>query len=122
MRKADPRFLEGLRLFNEEEFYECHEVIEDLWRETRDVYRNLYKGLIQAAAAIYLLRRGPQSGARGLYRSSIRYLTPYAPRAMGVNVARLIRDLESYFQCFKNWDGKTKLQMPRKKIPKLHYL
>ncbi len=121
MRKADPRFRKGLRLFNEKEFFECHEVIEDLWLETRDAYRNLYKGVIQAAAALYLFRRGPQSGARGLYRSSIRYLKPYAPRALGLNVARLTQDMELYFRCFKNWDGKMKLHMPEKEIPKLDY-
>lgn len=119
MRKSDPRFVKGLRLFNEEEFFECHEVIEDLWLETRDEYRNLYKGVIQAAAALYLFRRGPQSGARGLYQSSIRYLKPYAPRALGLNVTRLIRDMDRYFRCFKDWDGKRKLRMPHTEIPKL---
>src|SRR5262245_17764644 len=53
--KIDPRFLEGLHLFNEKEYFECHEVIEDLWLDTPsdDKWRDLYKGVIQAAASLY---------------------------------------------------------------------
>ena len=92
--------MRGLELFNQREFFECHEVIEDLWLKTsaEDTYRDLYKGVIQAAAAIYQLERGVLSGALGLYKTSIVYLEKYKPTALGLNVGRLIEDMKL---CFK---------------------
>jgi uncharacterized protein len=98
--KADARFLEGLRLFNEKEYFECHEVIEELWLETpsEDPYRDLYKGVIQAAACIYQFDRGILSGAEGLYRTSMGYLEKYRPKALGLDVDGLLEGMRSFYK------------------------
>lgn len=110
---VDERFIKGLELFNQGEFFECHEVIEDLWLETptADPHRDLYKGVIQAAAAIYQLDRGILSGALGLYRTSIKYLQKYQSRALGLNVTKLIAEMKL---CFKDYKKK-------RLIPRLEY-
>ena len=92
---ADRRFLKGLELFNRGEYFECHEVIENLWLATpaEDPYRDLYKGVIQAAAAIYQWDRGVFSGARGLHRTAVGYLGKYRPEALGLNVEKMIENL-----------------------------
>lgn len=95
---VDERFRKGIELFNQEEFFECHEVLEDLWLATQDEYKNLYKGLIQAAVALHHLKRRNLSGARKLYQTSSRYLSPYLPHALGLNVAKLILDMKSCFE------------------------
>ena len=96
----DPRFKKGLGLFNEKEFFECHEVIEELWLETpsEDHYRDLYKGVIQAAAAIYQWERGIPTGADGLFKTSVVYLEKYSPNTLGLNVEKMVRDLKSFFK------------------------
>ena len=95
----DARFVKGLELFNEKDYYGCHEVMETLWLETdpADPCRDLYKGVIQAAAAIYQLERGILSGALGLFKTSVVYLDKYKPKALGLNVEKLIRDLKIFF-------------------------
>lgn len=100
MAKPDPRFLEGLRLFNHGDYFECHEVIEELWLKTPklDKYRDLYKGVIQAAAAIYQEQRGIESGALGLRKTAVQYLAKYAPEALGLSVTPLINGLNDYFK------------------------
>ena len=102
MRKdiIDPRFKKGLELFDQKEYFECHEVIEELWLETPsdDKYRDLYKGVIQAAAAIYQLERGVLSGAKGLFKTSGLYLEKYRPEAMGLNIEGFIRKLNDHFK------------------------
>ena len=100
MIDIDPRFLKGLYLFNEGEYFECHEVIEGLWLETpsQDPNRDLYKGVIQAAAAIYQFDRGILSGARGLHKTSVEYLKKYGKKALGLNVEKLVRDLDRFFK------------------------
>ena len=104
----DPRFKKGLELFNQGEYFECHEVIEDLWLETdpKDPYRDLYKGVIQAAAAIYQFDRGILSGAKGLFNTSIEYLESYRPKALGLDVSRLIEGLKNFFGPSGAWDCK----------------
>ena len=96
----DKRFEKGLELFERKEYFECHEVIEELWLETPadDPYRDLYKGVIQAAAAIYQLQRGILSGAKGLFRTSVMYLEKYRPRALGLDVDGFIERLKYFFK------------------------
>ena len=98
--KADERFLEGLHLFNEKEYFECHEVIEDLWLDTPsdDKWRDLYKGVIQAAASLYQYDRGIYSGANGLYRTSVGYLAKYVGDSLGLNVQKLIDEMNVYYK------------------------
>ena len=95
---VDERFKRGIHLFNEEEFFECHEVIEDLWLATSDEYKNLYKGVIQAAVALYHLGRGNMKGARKLYGTSNKYLRKYLPSALGLNVEKLLADMKICFE------------------------
>ena len=75
-------------------------MIEELWLETPtdDKWRDLYKGVIQAAAAIYQHRRGIASGAKGLLRTSLGYLKKYEPTALGLDVSRMVRGMEKGFE------------------------
>ena len=47
----DPLYLKGIAFFNACEFFEAHEVWEDLWKSYAGPLRLFYKGLIQAAVA-----------------------------------------------------------------------
>lgn len=98
--RIDPRFKKGLKLFNQGEFFECHDIIEELWLETPkdDRWRDLYKGVIQAAAAIYQHERGIPSGAEGLRRTSLGYLKKYEPEALGLNVSKLVKEMKDCFE------------------------
>ena len=95
---VDERFRKGIELFNEEEFFECHEVLENLWLATQDEHKDLYKGVIQAAVALYHLDRGNTSGAKKLLKTSTHYLSKYKPEALGLNVEKLINDMKSCFE------------------------
>lgn len=97
---VDPRFKKGLILFNERRYFECHEVVEDLWRKTPsdDPNRDLYKGVIQAAASLYQYDRRVLSGAKGLFRTSAGYLKKYRPRALGLNVEKLVKEMSAFYK------------------------
>lgn len=120
---ADPRFLKGLELFNHGEYFECHEVIEDLWLEVSesDPNRDLYKGVIQAAAAIYQWDRGVLSGARGLYRTSVQYLEKYRPEGLGLNTKKLVLEMKLLFADLDCWDGRGEVPRDKKLTPVLEY-
>ena len=55
---VDPRYAGYFALFNQQKFYEAHDVLEDLWLTDRHgVNGNFYKGLIQLAGAFVHLQK-----------------------------------------------------------------
>ena len=85
----DDRYLAGIRYFNECEFFEAHEVWEDLWQEFQGQSRGFYQGLIQVAVCLHHFGNGNIRGAKKLYESSrYKYLEPYRPQHLGLNLAR----------------------------------
>ncbi len=92
----DERYLKFFELFNERDFYECHEVLEDLWMETTGDERSYYQGLIQTATAFYHLENGNYAGARKLFTTGLSYLAPYPDHYLGF-------DLGSYRRICQDW-------------------
>jgi len=82
----DSRFLAGIELFNRGEFFESHEVWEDLWQECDSTDRRFYQALIQAAVAAYHWSRGNATGAKRLYQSGRKYMEPYRPMYRGLAI------------------------------------
>jgi uncharacterized protein len=88
-------FAQGCEEFNSGKYYECHETFEEIWQEEQGEVRDLYKGLIQVAAAFVHISRGNYRGARRLLSTAIGYLEPYrAPGAMGFNVDEICERAE----------------------------
>lgn len=84
-------------LFNNRDFFEAHEVLEDLWVVEVEPLRTYYKGLIQAAVAICHWQRGNHSGARKLHRSAMAYLAPYPEQFEGFALGDFRRTMEELF-------------------------
>jgi predicted metal-dependent hydrolase len=92
------QFLEGLRLFNDEEFFECHDVLEELWSETMGDDKKFLQGLIQAAVALFHFGNENFGGAKKLYRTSREKLEPYGEFYMGIDLNRFLADFQFCFQ------------------------
>ncbi len=90
------QFEMGVELFNRAEYYEAHEVWEDLWRECPAKERRFVQALIQAAVAVYHFGRGNNAGAVRLFHSGRRYMEPYQPLHMGLDVEQFWRDVASH--------------------------
>lgn len=86
----DPRYRASIRLFNEREFYECHEVLEDVWLDVVDGTETFYKGLIHLATAFIHLYRGRHGASVSRFASAREYLERFAPGHMGLDVAALV--------------------------------
>ncbi|MBK8574810.1 MAG: DUF309 domain-containing protein [Elusimicrobia bacterium] len=89
MSGIDPRYCAGIQLFNREEFFEAHEVWEELWHDTLGFNRDFFQGLIQVTSAMHHLQIGNMRGARILYGSGIELLAPYGPRHLGLDLDHL---------------------------------
>jgi hypothetical protein len=80
--------------FNAGLYYECHESLEEIWQEETGELRDLYKGLIQVAAAYVHITRSNVNGASRLLTTAIGYLDRYRPTAMGFDIEGISRDAE----------------------------
>jgi hypothetical protein len=88
--------------FNVGDYYEAHDVLEQLWLKCRDADRLFYQGLIQLAGAFVHLKKQrerpwhPTDGRRlrpavRLFLLSEKKLTPYAPLRLGLDVETTLR-------------------------------
>ena len=89
----DPRYLQGIDHFNNGDYFEAHEVWEDLWIEMNDETKGFYHGLIQAAVALHHARRGNVGGARSLFRRMQANLEDYAPAYLSLDVAGFLQKM-----------------------------
>ncbi len=91
----EPLYLAGIEKFNACDYFEAHEVWEELWTEYRGPSRKFYQALIQAAVALHHFGNGNLRGARKLHASVHGYLEPYAPRHLGLDVTSFLRAFDA---------------------------
>jgi predicted metal-dependent hydrolase len=83
---------EGIRQFNQGEYYRQHDLFEELWKAEQGPVRDLYRAILQVGVAYYQLQRGNYRGALKMLLRSIQWLTPLPDVCQGVDVARLKAD------------------------------
>lgn len=86
---------EGLALFNQGEFYKCHDALEEAWMAEERPIRDLYRGILQVGIAYYQIQRGNYRGAVKMLLRVRQWLTPLPDRCQGVNVAALRANVET---------------------------
>lgn len=79
-------YLTGIQLFNEHEFFEAHEVWEDIWHEAYGLKYEFYQGMIQCAVALEHYARSNPRGVASLYDSYRRHFRDVPDVFMGLNV------------------------------------
>jgi predicted metal-dependent hydrolase len=87
--------LEGIRLFNEGEFYECHEAIEHEWHAENRPIRRLYQGILQIGVGFLHARRGNHTGALLLLADGIAKTADFAPVCLGIETGRLTAESQA---------------------------
>jgi uncharacterized protein len=80
----------GIELFNSAEFFDAHEVLEDVWRAAPEAERKFLQGLIQVAVALHHHSRGNAVGCRSLLARAQRNLSSYPAHHAGLDVAALL--------------------------------
>jgi predicted metal-dependent hydrolase len=98
MTAYDPRYLAGVVCFNQHDYFEAHEVWEDLWAESHGLERRFYQGLIQAAVGLFHFTGGNLGGAVKLYRTSREYMAPCGSPFLGLDVGAFWLQMEACFR------------------------
>src|SRR5207249_10873206 len=87
------RFIEGIKLFNSAEFFEAHEVLEDVWRAARAAEKRFLQGLIQVAVALHHHSTGNRVGPGSLLTRARRNLSGYPAQLGGLDLRPLTDSL-----------------------------
>ncbi len=89
------RFREGIVLFNKHSFYDCHDVLEDVWFDVRGHSRRFYQGLIHLAVGFHhITARENSKGALSQLNKGIEKLSEYAPQFQGVELKNLLNEIQ----------------------------
>ncbi|MYI41020.1 MAG: DUF309 domain-containing protein [Chloroflexi bacterium] len=87
-----PLAVAGLEAFNRGEYYQQHDLFEELWVATDAPVRDLYRAILQVGVAYYQLERGNYRGALKMLQRSVQWLYPLPDTCQGIDVAALRRD------------------------------
>jgi predicted metal-dependent hydrolase len=98
MDELPEKYLEGIRLFNEQEYFDCHEVLEELWAEVMGESKLFHQGLIQAAVAMFHFGNENLGGAIKLYRTAREKLEKYPSPYMEMDLLQFLLDFEHCFE------------------------
>jgi len=113
-----PFYLAFFRCWNEQRYYEAHDVLEQLWFKSDSIDADFFKGLIQAAGAFVHLQKRfeyPSHAKHGrrlqpamrLFRLAEKNLLTFMPRHHGLDVAALCRLMRAYADKILASDYKT---------------
>jgi len=106
-RRPHPDFFEqGIDLFNQGRFFECHEAWEEIWKRSDGEVKLFYQGLIQAAVAILHAQRGNLEGARSVYEKASARLDSIPHEHMGLAIGELRVELSRFIEIASRADGR----------------
>ncbi len=104
-------FHHGIALFNHGEFYQAHEVLEDVWRAAPVSEKLFLQGLIQIAVALYHHSQGNEAGAKSLLARGARNLSGYPEEYAGVRLKPLRLAVAEWRKALE--DGRPTPQLPK---------
>jgi uncharacterized protein len=78
-----------------ERWFDAHEALEEEWREAPGPERDFLQGLVHVTVAWHHASRGNAAGASRQLEKASRRLGPYAPAHRGVDVDRVLGQVEA---------------------------
>jgi len=93
--KSESELERGLDLARQGEYFSAHEALEDAWRASEPDEKDFFQGLVHVVVAWYQAGRGNRVGFERQLEKAGRRLGPFAPEHRGVDVAALLRQVES---------------------------
>lgn len=116
------KFEDGIRKFNDGQFYECHDILEDVWFEIRGSSRRFYQGLIHLAVGFYhLTHRKNLNGTLSQLNKGINKLSEYSPEFQGVEIENLLKRVSHCVRDIEQMNEGKKIEFDSKKIPKIMF-
>ena len=107
------QYLRGIILFNQADFFDAHEVLEDVWRAAPPENKKFLQGLIQVAVAFHHFSTGNRVGMRSVLERAIRNLSEPSGSFGRIQLAPLLHSLGQWRKAIDN-------QLPLPALPRIH--
>lgn len=107
------RFERGMAHFNAGEFFQAHEVWEELWLRAPEEEKAFLQGLIQIAAAFHHFQRGNLSGARSLLAAGLEKTGRYPGNHNGIALKQLRDQAHAWLQALEKETDPVSAKLPR---------
>jgi uncharacterized protein len=91
-------YYEFFILFNEGDYYTCHDLLEEIWMTDKDNY--FLKGLLQMTVSIYHYEYGNVKGARSMMKAAHKYLQPYRPKYWDLDLEKIYPFIEQCLEIY----------------------
>lgn len=118
-----PRFYDALALLHAGEYFECHEVLEELWRHEPTSLRLFYQGILQVAVGCYHLavRHNRRGGVNKLLEG-LEKLRQF-PAVMGLlDVEDLRRQVHALLEKVQEMSNDELVNLQEKPLLSVRYL
>jgi uncharacterized protein len=83
---------EAIAAFNQQRFYDCHDLLEAMWMDASYPDKTFYQGLLQITVGLYHLGNLNWNGSKILLGEGISRLRDFQPEYAGVDVNQLVQD------------------------------
>lgn len=119
--RSQELYLQGIDLFNREEFYDCHDALEEMWLEEFTPDRLFFQGLIQIAVGFYHFSNAKFGAGRSMFQKALAKLEPYPDGHRGINLEELRREVQEWKAVLDD-AVTTKSIPPARPFPKIRYV
>ena len=119
MESYPNQYLKAINCFNEGQYFECHEFLEELWLQGNGPRELFYQAILQAAVAIYHLERKNLFGAKSLFESSLKKFSEAPDFYMGLRVREFEEELKKFFIPIVEGDKEGFLKIDKALVPKI---
>ncbi len=116
MTGEESRFARGVAHFNAQEYFEAHEVWEELWLAAREPEKAFLQGLIQVAAAFHHHTRENARGARSLLAAGVAKLQGFPDDHRGIAVSDFRAEAKSWLEEIEAGSGVESRALPRIRV------
>ena len=93
LKTIETLFEEGKSKYLKGEYFDAHEIWEDLWSDYYLIDRQLIQGLIQLCVSLVHLGNGNLKGAKSLLKKSIEKFSQFEKTDRSINLQLLKEDL-----------------------------
>lgn len=85
---------EGIKLFNDSDFFSAHDFFEDIWMEVKQEEKDFFQGLVQISVGCYHLICGNFIGSVSQLTKGKEKLNKYKPDYYKININSLVISID----------------------------
>jgi len=93
-----PEFYKGLELFNREYYYECHDVLEEIWGDAKGKNKIFYQALIMSAVSLYHFGNENLVGALSCYRKALHEFNRLPDHFLRLDIRTFVESLSEFYR------------------------